>query len=472
MLFQTVEFLIFLVTVFLLHWCGPVRMRVPVLVAASMFFYGWWDWRFLGLIVGSSIVDYCAGLGLERVKSTVGRRWIVAASVSANLGALGLFKYYGFFAREFSALMAGFGVEVGWVTTDLILPVGISFYTLQTMSYTFDVYGGKIGTCRNFMQFLAYVSFFPQLVAGPIERARDLLPQFQSPRRFEMAVAKDGARQMLLGLFKKVVIADSCGSLADQAFETAGSNSAFGAGVGVAAFAFQIYADFSGYSDMAIGMAKMFGIRLTTNFRSPYLATGIVDFWRRWHISLSTWFRDYLYIPLGGGRHGRVRKVLNTTAVFAVSGLWHGANWTYLLWGMWHAVLYVPAVLWSGVGAKGSAHEEGIAPPKLRQFPLVAGGFVLVCIGWVLFRSASVSEALSYYGDFLSMDGKAPGFGRWLPVTVVGLMALEWIHGRRAHAMDIGHWNPWLRRGCYLGMVLFIVMYGKFGETPFIYFQF
>ena len=334
MLFNSVEFLFFLPVVFLLYWLvfKKLRWQNLFIVAASYVFYGWWNWRFLGLIFLASATAYVCGLLIERFgeKRRRAAKWTVGLSLAVSLGILGTYKYFNFFASNLKAILESIGLHPDWVTLELVLPVGISFYTFQAVGYVIDVYRGRVAACRNVVDFFAFLSFFPQLVAGPIERAPNLLPQFLAPRRFDYRQAVDGMRQMLWGFFKKMAVADSCASSVDYIFshytEVGGINLLAGAVL----FSFQMYGDFSGYSDIALGSAKLFGIRLMQNFNFPYFSRSIAEFWSRWHISLSTWFRDYVYIPLGGNRHGKSATIRNTIIVFMVSGFWHGADWTFI----------------------------------------------------------------------------------------------------------------------------------------------
>ena len=322
-----------------------MRLQNALIVVASYVFYGWWDWRFLSLIIFSTLVDYWVGKQLGKTDVARKRKTLLWMSILVNLGFLGFFKYYNFFAENFVAAFTFFGADIQPNTLDIILPVGISFYTFQTMSYTIDVYRKNLKPTNDFVAFSAFVSFFPQLVAGPIERATNLLPQFYQKRKFDYAQAVDGMRQILWGLFKKVVIADNCAVYANEIFNNSADYNGSTLLLGAIFFTFQIYGDFSGYSDIAIGTARLFGFNLMQNFAFPYFSRDIAEFWRRWHISLSTWFRDYVYIPLGGSRGGTLMKVRNTFIIFIVSGFWHGANWTFIIWGALNAVYFLPLLL-------------------------------------------------------------------------------------------------------------------------------
>ncbi len=348
MLFNSIDFAIFLPIVFLLYWFVAnknLKLQNFLIVVASYLFYGWWDWRFLSLILFSTLIDYSVGIRLSKEENISKRKILLWISILINLGFLGFFKYYNFFLDNFITAFTFFGTPINAQGLNIILPVGISFYTFQTLSYTIDVYKRKLEPTRDFIAFSAFVSFFPQLVAGPIERATSLLPQFYKKRTFEYHKAVDGLRQILWGLFKKIVIADNSAQIANEIFNNSADYSGSTLVLGAIFFTFQIYGDFSGYSDIAIGTSRLFGFNLKQNFAFPYFSRDIAEFWRRWHISLSTWFRDYLYIPLGGSRGGTWMKVRNTFAIFIVSGFWHGANWTFIVWGALNALYFLPLLL-------------------------------------------------------------------------------------------------------------------------------
>ena len=353
MLFNSVTFAVFLPIVFLLYWFifqRKFKIQNILLVVASYFFYGWWDWRFLSLLILSSLTDFVIGIKIssqlkkEKRAVTSPKFWLIVSLVT-NLGILGFFKYFNFFIESFVSLLAQFGISQSYATLNIILPVGISFYTFQTLSYTIDIYRRKIEPTKDIVSFFAFVSFFPQLVAGPIERATNLLPQFNKKRIFDYEKAVVGMRQILWGLFKKIVIADNCAVYVNMVFENPQDQTGSTLLLGAIFFAFQIYGDFSGYSDIAIGTARLFGFNLMQNFAFPYFTRDIAEFWRCWHISLTTWFRDYLYIPLGGSRVSKTKLVRNTFIIFIVSGFWHGANWTFIVWGAFHALLFLPLIL-------------------------------------------------------------------------------------------------------------------------------
>lgn len=390
MSFVSFEFLVLFTTVFAVYWNSSRRTQNVVLLAASYLFYGWWDWRFLSLIAGSTLLDYAVGRLLERASGR-GRRILLAVSVVANLSLLGFFKYFGFFTESFSELLqsAGLGAWADVPTLEIILPVGISFYTFQTLSYTIDVYRGRLAASRSLVEFALYVSFFPQLVAGPIERASHFLPQIQCDRSLTWDRVSRGGFLILFGLFKKVGVADGVAPFVDRVFADSGAHG----GEVLAAvylFAFQIYADFSGYSDIARGVSKFLGFDLMVNFRVPYFSGNPSEFWRRWHISLSSWLRDYLYIPLGGNRRGSVRTYRNLLATMLLGGLWHGAAWNFVLWGAYQGALLCGFRLLGG--ERGGDSE----PPLWQRLLKAAIFFQLVCFGWLLFRCDSLVACFDF----------------------------------------------------------------------------
>jgi D-alanyl-lipoteichoic acid acyltransferase DltB (MBOAT superfamily) len=472
MLFDSFAFAVFLPLVFAAYWLlfRGLRAQNAFILLASWAFYAWWDWRFLGLLLLSTFADYAIGLAMHAAADERRRKHLLWLSLAVNLGMLGFFKYFGFFVESFAVLLDSLGVRANLPVLRIALPVGISFYTFQTLSYTLDIHRRVLVPTRDPLAFAAFVSFFPQLVAGPIERARDLLPQFLSMRAFDRDAARDGLRQMLWGLFKKVAVADRFGELADTVF---GLDPSAASGItlamGVLSFALQIYADFSGYSDIAIGCARLFGLRLSRNFAYPYFSRSITEFWRRWHISLSSWFRDYVYIPLGGWRTkaGRMRNILIT---FGVSGLWHGANWTFVTWGLLHGAYYLPEVL--------SGHREGTEHATWRDLPRMLLVFAFVCLAWVFFRAESVQGALR----FLYHAGANAGLRRWeilewamLPVWIsAGTMLLaEWRARRQQHALQRLPRAVWLRWVIYLAAVGAILVNMRFySEHEFLYFRF
>jgi alginate O-acetyltransferase complex protein AlgI len=396
-----------------------------------------------------------------------------------NLGVLATFKYFDFFASSLEASLRALGVDARLAHLHLVLPVGVSFYTFQALSYTIDVYRRNIEPSRDPLRFFAFVSFFPQLVAGPIERARNLLPQFESVRAFEPALARDGGRQMLWGFFKKMVVADNAARIADGVFDDYANKSGLELAAGAVFFAFQIYGDFSGYSDIAMGTAKLFGFRLTANFRYPYFARDIAEFWRRWHISLTTWFKDYVYVPLGGSRTGRGQSVRNVLIVFLLSGLWHGANWTYVVWGALNGLLFLPLLLGSTNRRHTGPLALGRLMPSLPDALRMLATFVAVTITWVFFRSVSVGAALEYLRGIASPDNwsrwpaKAVINAWWLTGALVAVMlGVEWLQRERVHGLDIEGRPALVRWGVYQALIVSFFLVAVFGGDGFIYFQF
>ena len=407
MLFNSIEFLLFLPTVFILYWFifnKNHKSQNCLVLLSSYIFYGWWDYRFLFLILLSTIVDYIIGLNIPKQGSEKNHKLLLWCSVLFNISVLGFFKYYNFFVDSWIDLFSSIGYEIKSVwTLNIILPVGISFYTFQTMSYTIDIYKKKLEPTKDFISFACFVSFFPQLVAGPIERATNLLPQILKKREFKYEEGIQGLRLVLWGMFKKVVIADSLAPMVDNIF---GNYQDLGGGtlmLGAIFFAFQIYCDFSGYSDIAIGTSKLFGFKIMTNFKFPYFSRNIGEFWRKWHISLSTWFRDYLYIPLGGSKQGKWLSIRNIFIIFLVSGFWHGANWTFIFWGLFHSILFIISFLFNtNRKYKFSILGENKLLPSPIEFLKVLSTFFFVTIGWIFFRSDTISGSFDYLNKIIS----------------------------------------------------------------------
>lgn len=472
MLFNSLSFAIFLPVVFALYWLLRRHLKGQniLLLISSYVFYGWWDARFLSLIVASTVVDFFLGKYLVKAKSMASRNWLLSASMLFNLGLLGVFKYYNFFIENFAHLAHSLGFHTDPTLLSIALPVGISFYTFQTMSYTIDIYRKQLEPTHDFIAFAAFVGYFPQLVAGPIERASNLLPQIAKPRSFNYQKAVDGLRQALWGFFKKVVIADAVAPLVDQAFTDPNLYSSSALIAGAFLFSVQIYCDFSGYSDIAIGISKLFGIDLMQNFRTPYFSRDIAEFWRRWHISLSTWFRDYLYIPLGGSRGSTLLKVRNTFAIFIVSGFWHGANWTFIIWGLINAFLFLPLLL-------AKRNRNNLDHPSLKDFHRIALTFIITTIAWVFFRANSLAHAIDYLdGIRLNATGNSLHIKPVLMAYIALLLLGDWF-GRKHHfALNLLNDGPWgryaiLRIGTYLLLSYLILRYIG-GQQNFIYFQF
>ncbi len=478
MLFNSIDFAVFLPIVFVLYWFvfgNNYRIQNGLLIVASYVFYGWWDYRFLSLIVFSSIVDYIIAQQIESGKNKKIKKKLLYLSLTTNLGLLCLFKYFNFFVENFESAFTFFGYKFEGIMLDVILPVGISFYTFQTLSYTIDVYRGNIRATKQVDSFFAFVSFFPQLVAGPIERATNLLPQFQAKRIFIYPKAVDGLRQILWGLLKKVVIADNCATIVNSVFANYETETSGMLILGAIAFAFQIYGDFSGYSDIAIGLSRLFGFNLMANFAFPYFSRDIGEFWRRWHISLSTWFRDYLYIPLGGSRGGTGKKVRNTFIIFIVSGFWHGANWTFIVWGALNAIFFLPLLL-TKTNRKNTASISGSSHfPSLRVVFSILLTFVLTCFAWIFFRADSVYIAYQYiiniFSKSLSLNLDYSIIMTMLLVVIFTI--IEWLSRNKKHVLEnIDFILPrWVNWGIYITVSLTIFVFGG-DQQDFIYFQF
>ncbi|WP_299100146.1 MBOAT family O-acyltransferase [uncultured Winogradskyella sp.] len=477
MFFNSIEFFVFLPIVFGLYWLiggKNIKLQNIVVAAASYVFYGWWDWRFLSLILFSSLVDYSIGIALGKKDKPSTRKILLWISICVNLGFLGFFKYYNFFVDSLVNSFTFFGSDLSINTLNIILPVGISFYTFQTLSYTIDVYNKKLEPTKDFVGFMAFVSFFPQLVAGPIERATNLLPQFSIERKFDYRNAVDGLRQVLWGLFKKIVIADNCAKYANIIFNNHTEYNGSTLLLGAFFFAFQIYGDFSGYSDIAIGISRLFGFELKRNFAFPYFSRDIAEFWRRWHISLSTWFRDYLYIPLGGSRGGLSMKIRNTFIIFIVSGFWHGANWTFVIWGALNAIYFLPLLLTNKNRVNTNLVAEGKYFPSLREFWQMGVTFFITLIAWVFFRADNVSHAVSYLHH--TFNTSLFSWVQIFPATILSLVlffiAVEWLGRSNEYAIaKVDFLKKPLRWAFYI--LLIVLMFAFTGEEQqFIYFQF
>ena len=483
MLFNSFDFAIFLPIVFILYWFVTnknLKLQNFLIVVSSYVFYGWWDWRFLTLILFSTLIDFFVSQGLSRGENQSRRKVLLWVSITVNLGFLGFFKYYNFFLDNFISAFSFFGMEIKANTLSIILPVGISFYTFQTLSYTIDVYKRKLNPTKDFIAFAAFVCFFPQLVAGPIERATHLLPQFYKKRQFDYAKAVDGMRQILWGLFKKMVIADNCAEFANQIFNNSVDYNGSTLILGALFFTFQIYGDFSGYSDIAIGTSRLFGFDLKQNFAFPYFSRDIAEFWRRWHISLNTWFRDYLYIPLGGSRGGTKMKIRNTFIIFIVSGFWHGANWTFIIWGALNALYFLPIMLSNNNRKNLDVVAQGKLLPSFRELIGMLTTFGLTVFAWIFFRAENIRHAWSYIFKITSFSifeipkfvEMRKGFSTMILVAV--FVVFEWKGRECEHAIaKIGiKWNRSIRWSFYICLVFSIFYLGNFTENVFIYFQF
>lgn len=483
MLFNSFEFLVFIPIVFILYWY-VFRNRLWqnfLIIVASYIFYGWWNWRFLFLIALTSFCSFASGLLLERYEGNRRSQKIVSAgNIILNLSILGVFKYYNFFVENLDLLTGAlFNYHLDWVTTEIILPVGISFYTFQALSYTIDVYQKKIPATHNIVEFFAYISFFPQLVAGPIERATNLLPQFQRDRQFDYAKAVDGMRQMLWGFLKKLVVADNCALFVDYhwaEYQDLPGATLFLLGI---LFTFQIYCDFSGYSDIAIGCSRLFGFNLMRNFNYPYFSRSIPEFWRRWHISLTTWFRDYVYFPLGGSRCEKWKTIRNVYIVWGISGLWHGANWTFVCWGLYHATLLAVYNLF-GINTKyKNVVAFGHWLPNIKETCQITITFFFAVIGWIIFRAEDMTQAVNYlsamvnnkFFDVSQLHGKEPAVYGFIVII------LEWFQRNKQHALQFPD-NKYFaflpfRWLVYLFLLLIILfLQNDSSSQQFIYFQF
>ena len=523
MLFNSLEFGLFLPIVFILYWFvanNNLKIQNCLLLGASYFFYGWWDWRFLSLIILSSFIDYFIGVFLISENREKRRKLLLMLSIFVNLGLLGFFKYYNFFIDSFTDSFTFFGSTINPNRLSIILPVGISFYTFQTLSYTIDVYKKKLAATNDIISFFAFVSFFPQLVAGPIERATNLLPQFFNKRKFDYSKSVDGLRQILWGFFKKVVIADNCAIYVNNIFENYTTYPSSLLLLGAVFFAFQIYCDFSGYSDIAIGTARLFGFNLMQNFSFPYFSRDIAEFWRRWHISLSTWFRDYVYIPLGGSKVSSFIKIRNVFVIFIISGFWHGANLTFIAWGLLHALYFIPLMLMRGNRNNTGKIAEGRYLPSLKEFFQILITFSITVLAWIFFRADNITHALDYifrlftnpfYSDLvLNLKEKEfplnsitnaidyivnlftnPDYSDLLLnlngnnfllrqvfiilIFITLLIVVEWIQRDRQHGLSF--YTERLiskisRRILYFIVVISIFIFGNFEKTEFIYFAF
>ncbi|MBT6383728.1 MAG: MBOAT family protein [Flavobacteriales bacterium] len=478
MLFNSIDFAVFLPIVFILYWFlfkSNLKLQNLLIVVSSYVFYGWWDWRVLSLIVFSTAVDYTVGQYLRNEENQLRRKVLLWTSILVNLGFLCLFKYYNFFIDNFTAAFSFFGTEISASSLDIILPVGISFYTFQTLSYTIDVYKQKLEPTKDIIAFSAFVSFFPQLVAGPIERATNLLPQFYKERKFDYSRAVDGMRQILWGLFKKIVIADNCAQYANEIFNNSADYGGSTLILGALFFTFQIYGDFSGYSDIAIGTSRLFGFNLKQNFAFPYFSRDIAEFWRRWHISLSTWFRDYLYIPLGGSRGGAMMKVRNTFIIFIVSGFWHGANWTFIVWGALNAIYFLPILLTNRNRKNIDTVASGRLFPSPNEFLSMGATFGLTVIAWVFFRAENMGHAMAYISEiFSSSTFNIPEIRpRNTTLLIIGFLVIEWYgRGQQFAIQNLGiQWKRPFRYALYYAIIILIFWFGG-KEQEFIYFQF
>ncbi|RUT70374.1 MBOAT family protein [Flavobacterium cupreum] len=477
MFFNSLAFAVFLPIVFFLYWFVFNKTKSTqnaLLIIASYYFYSCWDWRFLFLLVFSTFLDYYTGIQIEKGKSEKSRKFWFWLSIIVNLGFLGIFKYYNFFAASFSELLGSAGIQASPILLNVILPVGISFYTFHGLSYVIDIYYKRIKAEYNFVDYSLFVSYFPLLVAGPIERATHLLPQVKVKREFDFQVAKEGIYQIIWGLVKKVVIADTCAIYANAIFDHYTSMNSFSLILGAIYFAFQIYGDFSGYSDIALGVSKLFGLDLLRNFNYPYFSRDIAEFWRRWHISLSSWFRDYLYIPLGGSKGGLWMKIRNTFIIFVVSGFWHGANWTYVVWGFINAVYFLPLLLSNSNRNNMDAIQLKFNFDSVKVLLSILYTFSLTCIAWVFFRAKSITDAVQYLKrmitskdfSFQYLDNERYSYELLL---MIGLFVLvEW--NNRNKIEPLSGKSSLLKLALAIAAILALGTYSDYKE--FIYFQF
>ena len=478
MLLNSLSFLLFLPIVFSLYWLinkRGLQLQNALLLVASYFFYACWDWRFLFLLLFSTALDYFTGLKMEESQSQSQKKTWFWLSVIINLGFLGVFKYYNFFADSFATALSGIGIQTNFWTLKVILPVGISFYTFHGLSYVIDIYKDRIKAERNIITYSLFVSFFPLLVAGPIERATHLLPQIKKKRIFDYTKAIDGVHQIIWGFFKKVVIADNCALYANSIFDHYESMNSVSLLLGAIYFSFQIYGDFSGYSDIALGTSKLFGIDLLRNFNYPYFSRDIAEFWRRWHISLSSWFRDYLYIPLGGSRVGMLMKIRNTFIIFLISGFWHGANWTFIVWGALHALFFIPLLITQNNRNNIETVAKGKSLPTFKEFWAILFTFCLTTLAWIFFRAKNVSEAFLYIKRMIqfNFEGKIQylDFERYIVeflLMVFLFIIIEWNSREKEHPI-----SGKLVSLKAIVAILAILIFGVYSNpTNFIYFQF
>jgi alginate O-acetyltransferase complex protein AlgI len=483
MLFNSLVFAVFLPIVFFLYWFVFNKTKSAqnaLLIVASYYFYSCWDWRFLFLLIFSTFLDYYTGIQIEKGETEKKRKFWFWLSIIVNLGFLCVFKYYNFFATSFSDLLTSVGIKASPVLLNIILPIGISFYTFHGLSYVIDIYKKRIKAEYNFIDYSLFVSYFPLLVAGPIERATHLLPQVKEKRNFDYSKAVDGLRQILWGLFKKVVIADNCAILVNMAFDNPEQHSGSVLVLGTIFFAFQIYCDFSGYSDIALGTSRLFGIELLKNFNYPYFSRDIAEFWRRWHISLSSWFRDYLYIPMGGSKGGLKIKIRNTFIIFLVSGFWHGANWTFIIWGLLNALFIMPSIIYNTNRKNLDVVAGTKILPSLKEAVQIIITFSITCFAWIFFRAKDLDNAFDYIkGIFSKSLFTLPKFySNHVSVKVLAVLLLlflvkEWMNRSKNHALVMSNnVPPFLRWTLYFFIFMAIMKWGVTAKTEFIYFAF
>ena len=475
MIFNSFTFLCFIAVFFPLYFILRGKQRILLSLFASYIFYGWWDWRFLGLLITSTVIDYSLGLQMGKSPTEQHRRKLLLLSVFINLGILGFFKYFNFFIDSFDVLLTSAGINFPLSTLQIILPVGISFYTFQSMSYTIDIYRKEIEVEYDFWRFATYVAFFPQLVAGPIVRARDFLPQLQKDHAFDWQQLNWGVGLMLWGFFKKVAVADSLAPFVDQCFQTPEAFSSFHLLTGVIFYSFQIYCDFSGYSDIAIGVAMIFGFYFPVNFKTPYFSQNFSEFWTRWHITLSTWLRDYLYIPLGGNRRGVLQTYRNLMLTMLLGGLWHGANWTFVFWGFLHGFYLVVQRL---AGKSYTALLQNLKVPTFASAGMnILIVYSLTCFAWIFFRSGNFQTAIHVITGIGSLENFTPGsivnkFVFIKGILLIGILLSVEVTNFKFHFLGLASKSTVFRIAAYASLLWIISLLGTFGSNAFIYFQF
>lgn len=477
MLFNTLSYALFLPIVYLLFWKllkGKKEIQNGFLLFVSYFFYSFWDWRFLFLLLFSTLIDYFIAKKIVNSNTISSKKVFFWSSIILNLGFLGVFKYYNFFSHSLIIAFSKLGVHFDLRALNIILPVGISFYTFHGLSYIIDVYKNKIKPENNFVEYALFVSFFPLLVAGPIERATHLLPQIKKAKIFNYHQSVDGLKQILWGLFKKVVIADNCAKYANEIFLNYDDLSGSTLFIGAFYFTIQIYGDFSGYSDIALGTARLFGIELLKNFSFPYFSRDISEFWRRWHISLTSWFRDYVYIPLGGSRVGLIKQIINTFIIFSLSGLWHGANWTFLFWGLLNAFYFIPLLIFNRNRRHLNIVAENRFFPSLKDFFKMSITFILVMFGWIFFRSISLHDAFYFINKIFSATFFTyPLIHSYsLFILIFFFFLIEWIGRFSDYAIKKVNTRYKFQRYIFYYTLIFLIFWFSGEEQQFIYFQF
>lgn len=468
-------FCVSFITFFVIYWIFSKHLKLQnaILLVINYVFYSLLDWKFSVLLLATSILSYCSALYFEKIKDKKKRQMILLTNIVVNVGILFIFKYYDFFVREFASLI---GVNPDRVLLNLILPVGISFYTFTAIGYVIDVYKGKAPATREIVPFLNFISFFPLILSGPIERSTRLLPQMRQERKFDYSLAVDGVQQIMWGVFKKAVIADNCAMVVNNAFANYENLPASSLVIGAILYSIQIYFDFSGYSDMAIGLSKLLGFRVRRNFHFPYFALNVSDFWRRWHMSLQSWFTDYIYFPLGGSRCSKGKTIFNTFVVFTICGIWHGANWTFVVWGIYHAMLFVPLIIFCSKEFRKTVVRDDTSLPSFKEIGLMLLNFFFITIGWIMFNSPSISDAFGYIlGMFNSSVLSMPiGLGLvdyiYIFVLTIATLILEWSQRSKEYALQF----------CSSGWVKVIIIYAiiahmilcNAAQSDFIYYQF